>query len=269
MRSSRRGGGGRRGDAARGAAWGLGLLALSGCVSLHAPVPMTARADSLGAVPARCLIVLLPGLGDEGRTFFDQGFVARLRQAGLSADLIAADATLGYYESGSFVTRLDADLLGPARRRGYARTLLVGASMGGFGSLFYASQHPEEVDGVLALAPWLGDEPVLSQIRAAGGLARWPPPAPAPFDARNYQPQLWGWLKGVALEGRPGPEIWLGFGQGDRLRSADELLAAALPAGRVLSAPGGHQWSTWRELLGEFLERSELAAECRPGGGAG
>jgi len=269
MTPSRWGGDRRRRWAAAAGALSLGLLGLPGCVSLRAPVPMTARTDSLGAGPARCLIVLLPGLGDEGRTFFDEGFVSELRRAGLSADVIAADATLGYYEAGSFITRLDVDLLSPAMRRGYSRTLLVGASMGGFGSLFYASQRPEEVDGVLALAPWLGDDSVLSQIRAAGGLSRWPAPPPAPFDAHNYQPQLWGWLKGVALEGRPGPRIWLGFGENDRLRSADELLAAALPAGRVLSAPGGHQWGTWRELLGEFLERSELAAECRPGGGAG
>jgi pimeloyl-ACP methyl ester carboxylesterase len=248
--------------AARIAGW-LGLLALSGCVSLRTPVPMTARTAALGSDPARCLIVLLPGLGDEGRTFFDEGFVARLRAAGLSADLIAADATLGYYRKGSFIARLDADLLGPARQRGYARTWLVGASMGGFGSLFYASQRPEEVDGVLALAPWLGEDEVLSQIRDAGGLAHWQPPPPGPVDADNFQPQLWGWLRGVALEGRPGPELWLGYGRGDRLRAADGLLAAALPEGRVLTTPGGHRWSTWRELLGEFLERSSLAAECR------
>jgi pimeloyl-ACP methyl ester carboxylesterase len=240
----------------------LGLAALTGCVSLRAPVPMASRPDLVEPGPAMCLVVFLPGRGDGARTFFDEGFVAAVRRTGLSIDLVAADAELGYYASGSFIARLDEDVLAPARRRGYARTWLVGASMGGFGSLFYASQHPEQVDGVLALAPWLGDAGATDSIRAAGGLARWQPPPPAPSDAGNYQAQLWRWLREVTVEGRPGPALWLGWGNGDRLGRSDELLAAALPGDRVLHAPGGHQWPTWRELLGEFLERSELAADC-------
>jgi pimeloyl-ACP methyl ester carboxylesterase len=240
----------------------LGLAALTGCVSLRAPVPMASRSDLFEPGPARCLVVFLPGRGDAADTFFDEGFVTAVRRSGLSIDLVAADAELGYYANASFITRLDEDVLTPARRRGYARSWIVGASMGGFGSLFYASQHPEQVDGVLALAPWLGDAGATDPIRAAGGLARWQPPPPARFDAGNYQAQLWRWLREVTVEGRPGPSIWLGWGSHDRLGRSDELLAAALPGDRVLHAPGGHQWATWRELLGEFLERSELAADC-------
>ena len=240
----------------------LGLVALSGCVSLRAPVPMTSRLDALEAGSARCLIVLLPGLGDDARTFQDEGFVRLVRRQNLSADVVATDAIFGYYASGTFVARLDEDVITPARRKGYSRIWLIGASMGGFGSLFYPSQRPGQIDGVLALAPWLGDASLLEQIRQAGGLARWEPPPAAESTADNFQPQLWRWLKETKVEGKPGPVTWLGWGSEDRLGSADALLAAALPPERVLSTPGGHQWAAWRRMMKEFLERSDLARDC-------
>jgi pimeloyl-ACP methyl ester carboxylesterase len=149
----------------RASGW-LALVALASCAPLRAPVPMAVRADALAAGGARCLIVFLPGLGDRARTFFDEGFVDLVRRKGLSADVVAADATYGYYASGTFVTRLDADVIAPAKRKGYARIWLIGPSMGGFGSIFYASQRPAQLDGVLAFAPWLGDDALLQIGRA-------------------------------------------------------------------------------------------------------
>lgn len=241
----------------------LACSLLAGCASLRAPVPMTSRADVLPGGPARCLFVFLPGMGDRAGTFFEERFVSLARARGLSVDLIAADATLGYHTSGTFAERLEADVLGPARQKGYARTWLIGPSMGGFASLFYASQRPGQVDGVLALAPYLGDRELLEEIERAGGLAGWSAPPAAPSDGDNFQEQLWRWLKGVAVEGLPGPVIWLGWGTEDRrLRDASALLAEALPRERVLRVPGGHEWGPWRALFTEFLERSPEVREC-------
>jgi pimeloyl-ACP methyl ester carboxylesterase len=242
----------------------LALAALAGCASMHAPVPMTAQVDAVEGGGARCLIVFLPGYGDQGDTFRKEGFVDLVRRARLSADVIAADATFPYYVGGTFVERLETDLIAPARRRGYARTWLIGASMGGFGALLYSAQRPAQVDGVLALAPYLGDQAMLGQIRDAGGLARWQAPPAAEPNADNFQPQIWRWLKEVLVEGRPGPALWLGWGTRDRLRDAAGLMAAAMPPERVLNAPGGHDWRTWRRLMEQFLERSPMAAECAP-----
>ncbi len=240
-------------------------LLVAGCVSTRTAIPMATRADPLPGGGARCLVVFLPGMGDRADTFFDERFVELVRQRGLSVDVVAADATFGYYAKGIVVDRLEADVLAPARARGYQRTWLVGASMGGFGSLFFAAQRPAEVSGVLALAPFLGKDSVLKEIRAAGGLARWTPPAAAPFDEHNYSPQLWRWLRERTVEGKPGPELWLGWGTDDhRLRDADALLGAALPPEHVLNAPGGHDWGPWRALLGEFLDEGPLGRECKP-----
>ena len=40
------------------------------------------------------------------------------------------------------------------------------------------------------------------------------------------------------------------------------LLAAALPADRVLTTRGGHDWGPWRDLLAQFLTRSVFRDRC-------
>ena len=240
------------------------VLALScSCLRLlPAPSPMRAVA-ALRPGGARCLVVLLPGAGDSAEDFARHGFVEALSRAA-SVDVVSADATLGYYVKNTFLERFGADVLTPARARGYAETWLVGPSMGGYGALAYASQHPGEVQGVLALAPWLGDRDLEAEIRAAGGLAKWPPPPPETPNADNYQRQLWRWLKARTLGGAPGPTLYVGWGRADRLGSADLLLAEALPPDHVYATAGGHDWEPWRALLGTFLATSDFARRCAP-----
>ncbi len=244
-------------------ALGLGWLA-AGCVWVRAPVPMTYRPDPYPEGKAKCLIVFMPGAGDDGRAFFDEGFVKAVREQKLSADIVAADATFRYYFIGALPERLDTDVMKPNLKKGYQRVWMIGMSMGGFGSLFYPSQRPGEVDGVLALAPWLGDDDLVKSIHDAGGLAKWQPPPKAPSNEDNFQAQLWGWLKERLVEGQPGPSLWLGWGTKDRLGFADELVGAVMPKERVLSAEGGHQWEPWRKMLHEFFLRSEIAEQCAP-----
>ena len=224
---------------------------------------MTAHYDTLKTQP-RCLVVLLPGAADYGDAYIDEGFVKMIRDRNLSADVIAPDATIRYYLDGTVTTRLHDDLIGPAKQRGYERTWLIGISMGGFGSLFYPSQRAGEVDGVLALAPYLGDEPMIRAIADAGGLAKWTPPAEAPTTKDNYQAQFWRWLRETQVEGKPGPTVWLGWGTEDGLGRADGLLAQVLPKERLLSAPGKHDWPPWKQMFADFLARSPLATDCAP-----
>ena len=121
-------------------------VALAGCARwarwLPAPEPMRSITWPLRAAGhARCLVVFLPGLGDDADDFARNGLVADLQRRGLSADMVAASATVGYYARGTFLSRLAADVVGPARARGYAETWLVGNSMGGLGTVYYARAH--------------------------------------------------------------------------------------------------------------------------------
>ena len=61
-------------------------------------------------------------------------------------------------------------MIDPARREGKDNIWLVGFSMGGLGSLLYLREHPEYIEGVCLIAPFLGDEEIIEEIQAAGGV---------------------------------------------------------------------------------------------------
>ena len=225
------------------------VLAASGCTpAAKAPVRTVAYGHA-GAEAADTLLVLLPGRGDRAETFAAEGFVDAVRAADPRVDVIAADAHIGYYLRNVIVDRLWEDVVAPARARGYARVWLAGISMGGLGAVAFARAHPDAVAGLCLLAPYLGDD-VVAEVRRAGGLARWRPSG-APDDFAR----LWLFLKGYATGAPALPALWLGFGRADRFVAAHELLAAALPADRVLRADGGHDWLPWRALWAELLAR--------------
>ncbi len=181
-------------------------------------------------------------------------------------EIVSADATLGYYLRGTLPERLQSDVVAPAEARVAAPLWILGISMGGLGALMQAREHPDQVQGLLLLAPFLGEAEVIRDIQSAGGLAHWVAPPPAPLTEKNYSRQLWGWLKAHTGEGeRSGkPVILLGYGQGDRLAPAAKLLADSLPAQHVRTIPGAHQWETWKRLLEEFLQDPTFLARCGP-----
>jgi pimeloyl-ACP methyl ester carboxylesterase len=240
----------------------------SSCAFLSAPTPMTFRPDPFGGggavgVKPKCLIVFLPGAGDNGRAYYEHGFVKKVRDHQLSADVVSSDATFRYYFKGTFLERFEKDVLAPYLAKNYEHVWLIGISMGGFGSLFYPSQRPGQIDGVLALAPWLGDDELTRKIHEAGGLKAWQAPEKAPVNEDNYQQQLWRWLKAVNLENEPGPKIWLGWGTKDQaMAGSDEMLGAVMQKDHLFSAEGGHEWKPWTEMFEKFLTVSEIATQC-------
>jgi len=238
------------------------LWFLSGCASwLPAPLPMKAIDYSSSATGARCLMLFLPGLGDTAETFEQHGFVSEVRARNASIDMVAADATLGYYAKGILSERLFADVVRPRSNRGYKQVWLVGMSMGGLGTVLYSRQRAAgEIYGVLALSPYLGEEDISDDVRRAGGLQSWKaPPRVSTMNESNYTDELWRWLQAVSAGREPGPQIYLGYGLQDRLAEVDTLLGAALPQTRVFTIAGGHNWTTWHTLFARFLSTDALA----------
>lgn len=243
---------------------------LAACVGpMAAPEPLRSIEYANPSGPAKCLFVLLPGMGDRAEAFERNGFVDELRAHSLSTDIRAADATFGYYMRGTFLDRLASDVIAPAKSRGYEEVWIAGPSMGGFGSLFYTHAHTADISGVLAIAPFLGDKDVIEEITAAGGLGKWKAPAPAaPMDRDNYQREMWRWLQAVTQGREAAPPIYLGYGDADKLAPADSLLRAELPPSRVFMTEGRHEWGAWRRVLKSFLDSPEFAGHCRAGGDA-
>jgi pimeloyl-ACP methyl ester carboxylesterase len=232
-------------------------LLLPGCAfKPRAPtVPMRVLNHPAACAAGRdTLLVLLPGAYSPPEEFEAAGFVDAARQARLAADIGIADAHLRYFTDKTAIQRLREDIVLPARARGVKDVWLVGISLGGFGALGYALRHPGEVSGVLAIAPYLGRRTLLRDIVAGGGPRLWRERA-LPEGPDDVETALWQWLSAPAPAG---PPVWLAYGRDDRFADSHRLLSGLLPADRVDSVPGGHDWPPWRALWDRFLARGLL-----------
>ncbi len=100
--------------------WGCGLL-----YRAPTPLPTVAYPARQPDQAARELLVLLPGRGDHAAAYAEQGIIAIAQRTDPGLDLVAADATLGYYIHRNLIPRLMDDVIAPARTRGY-RTVGLG-----------------------------------------------------------------------------------------------------------------------------------------------
>lgn len=241
-----------------------GMLAgLSACAGLRpATVPMlTVSLPAPCASPAQTLVVMLPGAYSKPDEFEQEGFVRILRERQVASDVILVDAHFAYYRDRSIAERLRADVLVPAREKGYRSIWLVGISLGAVGSMIYADTSPGDVNGIVILAPYLGERQTAEQIKAAGGLAAWPSPDAAKTDVDSV---LWRWLKAQTGPGGDGPHlpIYLGYGTEDRFVFNQDLLSESLPAGRVFKVLGGHDWSAWTPLWRRIVDDLPLPRDA-------
>lgn len=206
------------------------------------------------------LIVFIRGLGgtlrcptNVHRCFQVEGFIDAVRSRNLPFDMAAPDAHLGYYQKRTLVQRLRADVILPAKSNGYKKVWLVGVSMGGLGALLYLKVHPEDIAGVVALGPYLGDDDILDEIKTAGGLRRW---NPGPYDPEEqWQRMLWDWLKHYPNNTLHSPPVILGLGTQDLYIKGHRLLADNLPDDQVFETTGKHRFKTFKVLWDQVLDK--------------
>ncbi|MEM9067626.1 MAG: alpha/beta fold hydrolase [Myxococcota bacterium] len=219
------------------------LVLLSGCF-LSSPTPPLRFLDhTTSPAQARGLVVFLHGLGDNAASFERYGLVETAREYGW--DSIAVGSHFGFYRSFSIVDRLEQDIIGPATRMGYRKIWIVGVSMGGFGALSYAQAHPEDIDGVVLFAPFLGEPAVVDEIREQG-LNEWRGAMPDEDGRPRQTAKIWRWVR-AQIESRETP-IYLGYGTEDRGAESHAVLANELPEEWVVRRPGVHKWTTWAPL---------------------
>lgn len=207
-------------------------------------------------VSPKSMIIFLRGRGGSHEDFASQGLINDVKTRNLPYDMVAPNAHSGYYFGETLVPRLKADIIEPARAKGYETFWLVGFSMGGLGALMYTRQHPEDVEGVCVISPFLGYDKIIREIADAGGVHHW---EPGKYDPNNdWQRMFWHWLKQDASSEHLFSRLYLGYGTEDSFAAAHGLLQALLPRDHVFTTSGGHTPKTMKKLWRIFLEKDAL-----------
>jgi pimeloyl-ACP methyl ester carboxylesterase len=204
-----------------------------------------------GECAQRTLLVALPGAGDCAQDLIDQRFVRMLRERRLPVDVFAVDVPMDDYLERKVVRRMADEVIAPARTAGWNSIWLMGISLGGMGALAYARERPQDIAGVIVLAPFLGTRGLIAEVARAGGLDRWHPGVIPDGDEERH---LVAWLKHKTTDDFETPPVYLGYGHEDRFAAASQLLSQRLPEERVVVLPGGHDWPTWLALWCRILD---------------
>lgn len=197
---------------------------------------------------ARQLMVLLPGIGDRAGVFDKYGVVEAIHATHPNMDVIAVDAHFKYYEARTIIDRLRQDIIKPAQDAGYSEIYLGGTSLGGFGSLLYIKQYPDDIRKIFILAPYLGDAQDYNYL-----IENTAPPK-TPRDVN-----LWSWLTELPDETRN--KIYLAYGTNDKFSIPNEILAKHLPPNHTITLAGKHNWKTWAQLWPMLLAKKEKQEE--------
>jgi pimeloyl-ACP methyl ester carboxylesterase len=244
------------------------LLLTGGCFSA-VKIPMDTTFFYRAESPRNhTLLVFLPGRGDTVKSFDRNGFVEAVRTAGVAADMLGVEAYEEYYRNRTIFMRLREDVISPAIKQGYRKIWLVGISMGGLGALLYDSEYPGDLRGIIALAPYLGNDSILDEISQSEGLARWQPQPRTDDDQEDRI--IWRRLKLFATPEKSAGRVYLGFGREDRFAATNRFFGTILPAKQVVSVPGRHDWQTWKLLwdtliTGALRDRGLAESAASPG----
>lgn len=245
------------GSALRGL-WFACVALLAGCIAGGDPRQPIPTAFIPAPQVAQRLMVVLPGRADDLRALQRSGVVEAIQRSWPDTDVMLAELSLPYYLDGKASRRLHDHVIAPARQFGYREIWLSGASLGGMGTLMYDQAYPGEVDGLVLLAPFLGDAAILREVASAGGVARWDAGPAQAITADTWQHELWRHVQDLSRDPVRARRVWLAYGDQDKLRKAIALLAPALPPGQVLVRSGGHNWGVWSPAMGEVLEAAAI-----------
>lgn len=233
-------------------------LSLSGCRLLLPPATRPLRTLRYGLTngKAREIFILLPGRLSHPEEFAKHGLVDLIQKKHPMAEIVVPDLHLGYYMDRLMPQCLHEEIILPARKKGQ-RVTLVGISMGGLGALMTALIHPEALDSVLLLSPFVGDAALLSEIKTAGGIQHWQPGEIVPRNKEEAMKKLWAEMQKRWLpHGGPPMPMQMITGRQDRLLASNRQFAEAfLSEGQFSEIEGGHEWQCWHRGMELFLEK--------------
>lgn len=256
--------GGAAGDAVsrrKALAW-LAAAGIAACAPFGDANQPLALARVVAPHDADTLVIVLPGRRDDLASLRGSGIADVFARHWPRAEVVLAEATLAYYVAGGLADRLHREVVAPAKARGIERVWLVGASLGGFGAIRYADEHPGEVEGLVLLAPYLGDAALQRGIAARGGLIAHDPGVPErPVTRDNVDTETWKTLARWARDRDSAPRIWVAYGREDPFAAAAPLMRELAGDARVIVREGGHAWRVWVPAADEIASAAATPRE--------
>jgi Serine aminopeptidase, S33 len=202
---------------------------------------------------ANTLIILLPGANHLPEDFVTQGFVSAVRQRQLDIDIVMPELAFDQIADRTVLQKIHDSAIRPYAALGYPNIWIAGISIGGYVAIAYAHRYPKQVNGLMLLAPYLGNRITTGEIALAGGIKAWTPHAIADDDTERGN---WYWLKNQTdTTHMDTTELHLGYGENDRFAGDIAMVAQVLPDEYVDKIPGGHVWLVWQQLWHNFLDK--------------
>jgi pimeloyl-ACP methyl ester carboxylesterase len=210
----------------------------------------------------KTVVIYLPGRGGSMEDVQREGILNILRVNKAPVDVVSVDAGLWFYMNRTLLQRIDSDVMPKIQADQYRTIWLLGNSMGGLGSLLYARNNPGVIKGIILLGPYLGDDPIIEEIAASGGLLQW---TPRDVMSDDYQRDIWIYLK-KCVQDNTGvyPSLFLLAGRDDRFFNAYQLLASAMAPSHVFWSDEGHDWNAWRSSFNAFATQTNLNLLFKP-----
>ena len=199
-----------------------------------------------GMTGKRSLVVLFPTMGGKGSHYETQGFLDEVWERDFEASMEVLDVKPSLYLGSRIVELVKTEVIEPAKAEGYKEIYLIGISLGGHGALLYATTHPEDIDGIVVLAPFISGDLVSEAIEEAGGLDTW---EDCPFLGWEYACNVWKSLQVYVSDSENQKKIVLGFGREVKFVDQFRVRADVLLPEQVFTVPGGPDWETGKNLV--------------------
>jgi pimeloyl-ACP methyl ester carboxylesterase len=192
------------------------------------------------------LVILLPGTLSDAKDMIKRGVPEAIHRGWPEPDILMADLTLNYYRKGLAAKRLHDEIVVWAKQQGYSEIWLSGGSMGGMGTLIYEWEHPGNMEGLILISPYMGDDDVTDTIREAGDLKSWDAgERTATMDGDNFDRLVWQMAQDWIGDEAKLQRVWLMCGDEDSLYPDVEMLGAILPQEQFFPGSGDHSWDYW------------------------
>ena len=233
----------------------LSMLALIGCGSNgDSSVPLTTQ-KILSGTKTSNLLVMFPGINSSGSDFVDYGFIKAFQEKYNNVDIILVDTRLAYVEAGNISERIQNEIVVPAYTKGYDNIWFVGISLGGFSTLLYNRDFSENVNGIILIAPYLGDLYSISDLIDHPSTEKWS------LDNKNSTDRsirFWRYLLTLTEPNKDShlkANLFIAYGDKDRLSQLHQLLASRIKKENIyVNKNGGHDWVSWKPLWINMLD---------------